>query len=157
MLFTKKKPISYIVRPSLIDKLNFLLLKPLHIFSFIPQVDKLISRQMWFFKENMPFELRKAKLRFNEYKIENNEFIGRLDQGYELINGQLVIVDTKSHSKPTLADYLQLSIYRLILLDNGFNVAQYGYIRHEVGNYIYYSKMQLLSSFVVKSLITNYK
>ncbi|HIF9538223.1 hypothetical protein HWA77_10685 [Photobacterium damselae subsp. damselae] len=153
----KKKRISYIVRPSLIDKVNFLLLKSLRFLSFVPQIDNLISRQMWFYKENMPLELRKAKLKFNEYKIENNEFVGRLDQGYELMNGQLVIVDTKSHSQPTLADYLQLSLYRLILLDNGFNVAQYGYIRHEVGNYIYYSKMQLLSSFVVKSLVSNYK
>ena len=112
-----------------------------------------INRHAWLCQENMPQILRKAHLFMNEEFISNEYFKGKVDQVYQLKNNTLIIVDTKSHTKVTLSDLLQLSIYRYMLKNNNLNVSKYAYIRHATKGNIFYTKVKLVNSFVIAGLI----
>ncbi|MBE2295880.1 MAG: hypothetical protein IAF00_13065 [Phycisphaerales bacterium] len=77
-------------------------------------------REAWLRQENMPEDLRSAKLVASErsYRCEKPVALsGRPDQVYRLSDGMLVVVDTKRRQRSQVyaADIAQLSIYRVLL------------------------------------------
>lgn len=138
---------------NLIDKLLLVFNKLRSPFIRSKETIRKINRHAWLCQENMPQQLRKAKLLMNEEFISNDLFNGKVDQVYQLKNNILIIVDTKTHAKVTLSDILQLSIYRYILKDTKHLISDFAYVRHAVNNQIFYTKVKLLDSFIIKGLI----
>ena len=120
----------------------------------IPQVPP-SDKEHWFEDEGMPVELRQAKIEKSESEItcRFSDFLllGRVDQFY-LFGSAGILVDTKSHAKPTIEDQLQLSFYAFILEQNGYKIADYAYVRcANIG--ISYQVIDLLPSELMKEII----
>ena len=96
-----------------------------------------LATYIWFLRKGrpsaaMPSELAEAKLWAAEKEIFCTSPVplhGKPDQVFLLLNGQLVVVDVKSHARAYPSDIMQMSVYRVILLSAGHRVADYGYIR----------------------------
>ncbi len=86
------------------------------------------------FRENFPKELLSASLIASESDIACEypvKLHGRLDQLFRLLNGCVVLVDTKCRSENGVdeADIIQLSVYRFILRQLGYPVLGYAWVR----------------------------
>lgn len=84
--------------------------------------------------DRIPVELQGAKCVMNEQNISVRKptaLHGRVDQVFEMKNGRWVVVDTKrrNYNKVFPSDIVQLTVYAVILANNGHPVAPYGYIR----------------------------
>lgn len=101
-----------------------------------------VKRWAWMRRENMPTELRSATLVLNEERLTCDApvpMVGQPDQVYALLDGDLVIVDTKVRkwARAYKKDIAQLSVNRMLLLHSdhpaiaGRQVKPYGYIRVE--------------------------
>lgn len=88
----------------------------------------------------MPPELQTARLLMNEQRIRTARGVAmgaRVDQLFELINGDLVLVETKTRRRAMVrrSDQVQLTVQRYILLNAGMGplvgkrLAPYGYVR----------------------------
>lgn len=117
-----------------------------------PQSDK----ENWFECEDMPVELRQAKIEKSESNIacrfSDFHLLGRVDQFF-LFRNTGVLVDTKSHAKPTIKDQLQLSFYTFILQQNGYKMAEYAYVRCANNIGISYHAIDLLPLELMKEII----
>jgi hypothetical protein len=112
------------------------------------------ERDEWFEQESMPEILRQATIEKSELDIEcyhtNLCLIGRVDQLY-LLNGFGILSDTKSHATPTFRDQLQLSFYAFILQSNGYQMADFAYIRCAHGG-VSYHVVDLIPTEVMKEI-----
>ena len=85
-------------------------------------------------RENFPKELLTASLIASESDIACEypvKLHGRLDQLFRLLNGCVVLVDTKCRGDSSVdeADIIQLSVYRFILRQLGYPVLGYAWVR----------------------------
>lgn len=120
-----------------------------------PQVT-LSDKENWFENEGMPIALRQAKIEKSESDIacrfSDFHLLGRVDQFY-LVKNIGVLVDTKSHAKPTFKDQLQLSFYAFILQQNGYKIADYAYVRCANNVDVSYQEIDLLPLDLMKEII----
>tara|TARA_R110001606_G_C15404703_1_gene654220 strand:+ start:13242 stop:13787 length:546 start_codon:yes stop_codon:yes gene_type:complete len=108
------------------------------------------NRRKWLLVENMPEELRNAKLVASEkyFSVAHpRKMHGTLDQLYRLTNKHHALVDSKTRSRHTVykKDIVQLSVYKVILERNGFKMADYAYFRVVTPKGIKYIKELLLT------------
>ena len=96
------------------------------------------ARAQWESSENRPALLRQARLLMSEKPIRCRKPVplhGRVDQVYQLANGEVCIVDSKSRRIPRVypSDIIQGSVYATILRANGYTVHAQGYVRQTWG------------------------
>lgn len=109
------------------------------------------NRRKWILAENMPQELRTAKLVASEKYFSTarpRKMHGTLDQLYRLMKSdEHVLLDSKTRVRWVVykKDIVQLSVYRLILQRNGFKVADYAYSRIVTPHGVKYMASKLLS------------
>jgi len=126
-----------------------------------------LRRRRWQRAEAMPAELRTADLVLSECPIRTRyplPLCGQPDQVYQALNGDLIVVDSKTRRVPRiyLHDIVQLSVYRVILRHGGFPpvagrpVRPYGYIRCQWGGAVRYLPAPLLSETQVLALALRY-
>ncbi len=83
----------------------------------------------------LPKELLNATLIREEMPLKafmwGRTIIGRLDELYQLPDGDCVILDTKVRERNQIyrSDIAEISLYRILLLENDFRMKPYGYIR----------------------------
>lgn len=107
------------------------------------------ARRKWIIAENMPQELRDAKLIASEKYYSTarpRKMHGVVDQLYRLASKKTVIVDSKTRGKWVVykKDIVQLSVYCLILKRKGYEVSDYAYFRVVTPKGIKYIKEYLL-------------
>jgi hypothetical protein len=126
-----------------------------------------LRRNHWQRAEAMPAELRTADLVLSECPIWTRRPLplsGQPDQVYEALNGDLIVVDSKTRRVPRvyLHDIVQLSVYRVILRHCDFPpvagrpVRPYGYVRCQWGRAVRYLPARLLSEQQVFGLALRY-
>lgn len=108
------------------------------------------QRRRFILKERMPEELQTARLILSEHYISTEmprKMNGAVDQLYRLQTKLNVLVDSKTRDKPRIfkKDIVQLSVYRLILTNQGYQMADYAYIRVVSEEGVNYLKTALLS------------
>jgi hypothetical protein len=114
-------------------------------------------KRLWQIREGMPQELRTAVLLLSESPLWTRKplcFYGIPDQVYLALDGELILVDTKSrrHSRVTLSDVIQMSVYLLLLRHSrhpavrGRGVRPYAYVRCETDNKVEYLAVHLLGT-----------
>lgn len=84
--------------------------------------------------DRIPVELQGAKCVMSEQNISVRKptaLHGRVDQVFEMKNGRWVVVDTKrrNYNRVFPSDIVQLTVYAVILANNGHPVVPYGYVR----------------------------
>jgi hypothetical protein len=98
-----------------------------------------LGRSGWLANENMPSELRSARLVLNETELRDPEGRRiRVDQVFELPDGSLVVVDTKTRRRHEIrqSDVDQVKRYRATLrLVYGRELARRAYIRTVIRSY----------------------
>lgn len=83
----------------------------------------------------LPAELAGARIWAKERQFEcsgDAPMVGRIDEGFELPNGDLVASDTKSRARPAIypSDVLTVSAYKYLIEEStGKRVTEHGYIR----------------------------
>lgn len=123
--------------------------------------------KFWSQRENLPEELKTAKLFMSEQDIScrSPALHGTPDQVFETADGRLIPVDTKTrqHNRVYKSDVIQLSVYRTILSKkySTRNIAEYGYVRLVVDNPAYgrkirYAKVMLMSESEIVRLLQSY-
>lgn len=116
---------------------NFLFLLLLVLIGLIVrarQERRRTKQEQWEDKENRPDILKKSRLVLSETRIQCNRpapFRGRVDQVYQLENGELCIVDSKRRKQRRVYPYdiIQGSVYALILRQKGNRVHPIAYVR----------------------------
>lgn len=110
------------------------------------------GRTRWLYNEGMPPLLRHARLIMNETPIRGP--CGRsmrVGQVFQLRNGSVVVVDTKTrdYSEVRDSDIEQITDYRLALAEvYGYKLAPFAYVRcvafpdHEVDRMVTYLKIK---------------
>ncbi|RMD58680.1 hypothetical protein D6833_12665 [Candidatus Parcubacteria bacterium] len=126
--------------------------------AYLAWADRQSSRRAWEVRERRPALLRQARLVMSEEFIRCERparLIGRVDQVYELPNGELCIVDTK-HRRPRRvyeSDIVQLSTYATILRSHGHRVHPQGYVRQAWNGKVNYLPAKLLEDEKVLALL----
>lgn len=108
------------------------------------------DRAKWEKTENRPALLRNARLLLSEQPIRCKRPVplhGRVDQVYQLANGELCVVDSKARRIPRVypSDIIQASVYATILRAKGHVVHPQGYIRQIWNARVRYLPFDLLS------------
>ena len=137
------------------------------ILSSAREEKKKSDREKWIEKENLPYELIDAKLFMSEEPVATENPVplhGKVDQVFELIDGSLLVTDTKSRARHTVykSDVIQLSVYRTILSNKtNRRVNSYGYVRTVVTSggeeSVRYNKVDLHTDQEIVELWERYK
>ncbi len=113
------------------------------------------QRARWESKENLPDELRGAKLWASEKSFQCRRpvpLIGRVDQVFRVKKNHLIPVDTKHRNKASVyeSDRLQLSQYAVLIKRrpwgwlSGMKVEQHGYLRIVTHEGVIYRRVELM-------------
>lgn len=125
------------------------------------------QRVRWESKENLPEELRGAKLWASEKSFQCRRpvpLIGRVDQVYRVKKNHLITVDTKHRNKVVVyeSDRLQLSQYAVLIKRrpwgwmSGMKVEQHGYLRLVTHEGVHYRRVELMPENEVVSAYHRY-
>ena len=125
------------------------------------------AKASFFRKERMPRELAMGRLLLSEEQLfcaAPVPMSGRPDQVYRTTKGVLVLVDTKTRSRPTVydKDRMQLAAYKVVIENcgrpdvGGRAVRDHGYIRFVCDRNVSYVRMRLAGTQAVVDLYHRY-